>query len=172
MARSARRGTRALARGARLRGGAAALWLAQPTERSLQIGAIVGACGEALRVWAAGHLEKGREVTASGPYRLMRHPLYVGSTVMGIGLAIAAANAIVAILVLGYLAVTLTAGVRTEEAHLHGQIGPRVSGVSGRPRRGGAPVQRRARDAQSRISGADRLRAGPQPVGPESACVI
>jgi hypothetical protein len=103
--------------------GAAALWLAQPTDRSLQIGAIVGACGEGLRVWAAGHLEKGREVTASGPYRVMRHPLYVGSTVMGIGLAIAAANGIVAILVLGYLALTLTAAIRTEEAHLTAKFG-------------------------------------------------
>ena len=25
--------------------------------------------GKALRIWAAGHLEKGREVTVSGPYR-------------------------------------------------------------------------------------------------------
>ena len=28
-----------------------------------------GGCGEALRIWAAGHLEKSREVTTSGPYR-------------------------------------------------------------------------------------------------------
>ena len=39
--------------------------------------------GEALRIWAAGHLEKGREVTASGPYRWTRHPLYLGSTIIG-----------------------------------------------------------------------------------------
>ena len=48
--------------------GAAALWFASPTPRSLVIGAAVGAIGEALRIWAAGHLEKGREVTRSGPY--------------------------------------------------------------------------------------------------------
>ena len=46
----------------------AAFWLASPTARSLAIGAIVGAIGEAFRMWAAGHLEKGREVTTSGPY--------------------------------------------------------------------------------------------------------
>ena len=57
-----------------------ALWLAQPTERSLAAGAIVALVGEGLRIWAAGHLEKGREVTASGPYRFSRHPLYLGST--------------------------------------------------------------------------------------------
>jgi hypothetical protein len=47
---------------------ALALWLARPTPTSLMAGAIVAVAGEALRIWAAGHLEKGREVTASGPY--------------------------------------------------------------------------------------------------------
>ena len=32
---------------------------------SLAAGAAIGAAGEAIRVWAAGHLEKGREVTTS-----------------------------------------------------------------------------------------------------------
>jgi protein-S-isoprenylcysteine O-methyltransferase Ste14 len=105
--------------------GAAALWLAQPTRSSLFVGAAVGACGEALRVWAAGHLEKSREVTTSGPYRFMRHPLYAGSTVMGAGLAIAADSIVVAALVLGYLGVTLTAAIRTEEAHLTDKFGDR-----------------------------------------------
>ena len=103
--------------------GLLALWLAHPTERSLIIGALVGTCGEALRVWAAGHLEKSREVTTSGPYRLTRHPLYIGSTVMGIGLAIAARSTVVAALVLGYLSVTLTAAIRSEEAHLTEKFG-------------------------------------------------
>src|SRR5919106_3708853 len=89
--------------------GAAVLWLARPTLRSLAIGAAVAVVGEMIRIWAAGHLEKGREVTVSGPYRLTRHPLYVGSTVMGVGLAIAAASWIVALLVIAYLAITLTA---------------------------------------------------------------
>ena len=102
---------------------AIALWLAQPSARSLAIGAAVAIAGEAVRVWAAGHLEKGREVTASGPYAFMRHPLYLGSTLIGIGLAIASASAIVAALVIAYLAITLTAAVRTEEAHLTEKFG-------------------------------------------------
>src|SRR5258708_35742156 len=47
--------------------GVVALWLAAPTPRSLAAGAALGAVGEALRMWAAGHLEKGREVTRTGP---------------------------------------------------------------------------------------------------------
>jgi protein-S-isoprenylcysteine O-methyltransferase Ste14 len=99
------------------------LWLAQPTGRTLTVGAIVAAAGEALRVWAAGHLEKGKEVTASGPYALTRHPLYVGSIIIGIGLVIAAGSMAVAVLVLAYLAITLTAAIRTEEAHLTEKFG-------------------------------------------------
>jgi len=100
-----------------------AMWLAEPTPLSVAIGAVVALAGEAMRVWAAGHLEKGREVTTTGPYRLTRHPLYLGSTIIGVGVAIASANAIVAAVVLGYLVVTLTAAIRTEESHLTDKFG-------------------------------------------------
>jgi len=103
--------------------GAAALWFADPTWRSLGLGAAVGAIGEGIRIWAAGHLEKGREVTTSGPYAVTRHPLYLGSTVMGAGLAIAANSALVAALVFAYLAVTILAAVKSEEAHLTEKFG-------------------------------------------------
>ena len=120
--------------------GIAALWLSDPTPRTLTIGAIVAAIGEAVRIWAAGHLEKGREVTSSGPYRLTRHPLYVGSTIIGVGLAIASASIVVALLVMIYLGVTLSAAIATEEAHLTEKFGGaypeyregRVAGVSRR----------------------------------------
>jgi protein-S-isoprenylcysteine O-methyltransferase Ste14 len=103
--------------------GVVALWLATPTPRSLALGAAVGAIGEALRIWAAGHLEKGREVTSTGPYALTRHPLYAGSIVMGAGLAIAANRGAVALLVFSYLATTITAAIQSEEAHLTDKFG-------------------------------------------------
>ena len=55
--------------------GVLVLILAQPTAESLTIGMSVAAVGEAIRVWAAGHLRKSREVTVSGPYRWVAHPL-------------------------------------------------------------------------------------------------
>ncbi len=103
--------------------GIAAIWLADPTPLTLAIGAIVAAIGEGVRIWAAGHLEKGREVTMSGPYRLTRHPLYLGSTIIGAGLAIASASTLVALLVVIYLGVTLSAAIATEEAHLTAKFG-------------------------------------------------
>jgi protein-S-isoprenylcysteine O-methyltransferase Ste14 len=102
---------------------AAALFLAAPTRRSLAIGAVIAITGELIRIWAAGHLEKGREVTASGPYRFSRHPLYLGSSLMGLGLAVAASSLAVALLVGIYLAITMTAAIRTEEAHLTEKFG-------------------------------------------------
>ncbi len=102
---------------------AAAFALAQPTPRSLLMGSAVTLVGEALRIWAAGHLEKGREVTASGPYRLTRHPLYVGSSIIGLGFAIAAARILVLVLVVVYLAFTIGAAIRREESHLTEKFG-------------------------------------------------
>jgi protein-S-isoprenylcysteine O-methyltransferase Ste14 len=103
--------------------GAIVLALAEPTPRSLAIGLSVAVAGEAIRIWASGHLNKAREVTTSGPYRVMPHPLYVGSTVMGIGLAIACASVTVAVLIAIYLATTLTAAIKSEEAFLRRTFG-------------------------------------------------
>jgi len=103
--------------------GAIVLWFADPAPRTLAVGAVIAVLGEAVRIWAAGHLEKGREVTASGPYALARHPLYLGSTIIGLGLAIGAGSGLAAAIVLGYLAIALTAAIRTEEAHLTDKFG-------------------------------------------------
>ena len=103
--------------------GAIVLWLAQPTAGTLAVGGAIAIAGEIIRIWAAGHLEKGREVTSSGPYAFTRHPLYLGSTVIGAGLAVGAASVLVAVIVSLYLLVTLTAAIRTEEAHLTEKFG-------------------------------------------------
>jgi protein-S-isoprenylcysteine O-methyltransferase Ste14 len=96
----------------------AAFALAKPTPTSLALGLAVAVAGEAIRIWAAGHLEKGTEITTSGPYRIVRHPLYLGSALMGIGFMVAARDLVVTLLVSAYLALTLTAAIRSEEALL------------------------------------------------------
>jgi len=97
---------------------AVAFVLARPSSLSLTVGLLVAVPGELLRIWAAGHIEKGREITRSGPYRYVRHPLYLGSTLLGVGFGIAARSGIVLALTVSYLAVTLVAAMRSEEAVL------------------------------------------------------
>jgi len=103
--------------------GAIALWLARPTWTTWAAGCTVAVVGEGIRIWASGHLDKNREVTASGPYRFTAHPLYVGSTVIGVGFAIAAAHPVVAALVAVYLVTTFSAAIRREERFLRARFG-------------------------------------------------
>lgn len=65
------------------------LWLARPTLWAIGIGLAISACGLALRAAAAGHVKKDRELTTSGPYRWVRHPLYAGSLLIAAGFAVA-----------------------------------------------------------------------------------
>lgn len=50
------------------------------------IGGAVAIVGAALRVWAAGHIDKGKVLAQSGPYALTRNPLYLGSFLMALGI--------------------------------------------------------------------------------------
>jgi len=102
---------------------ALSLALAQPTWRTWGAGFLLALAGECIRLWAAGHLEKGREVTRSGPYRFVRHPLYVGSIVIAGGVALAAQSLPVAIAIAVYMGLTIAAAVRTEEARLRAAFG-------------------------------------------------
>ena len=42
--------------------------------------------GVAVRIWGAGNLRKNQEITSTGIYRLLRHPLYAGSLAMFLAL--------------------------------------------------------------------------------------
>ena len=101
----------------------AALMLARPTWTTWRYGLLVALIGLGIRVWAAGHLEKGREVTSSGPYRWTGHPLYVGSSILALGVVIAARSVPLAILAAMYMGATITAAIRTEEAFLRRTFG-------------------------------------------------
>ena len=133
------------------------LLLAQPTWDSWRLGLAVALAGEALRLWAAGHLEKSREVTTSGPYRYTRHPLYLGSTLIGVGLAIAAFHWAVAVMMLLYLGTTLTAARRSEEAHLREKFGDAYDAYA---ERRAAPMARRFSWARARYNREHHTMAG------------
>jgi protein-S-isoprenylcysteine O-methyltransferase Ste14 len=62
------------------------LLLMRPSLHSLLIGSAIAIVGALLRLWAAGHIEKGRALTRSGPYSFTRNPLYLGSFLMALGI--------------------------------------------------------------------------------------
>jgi protein-S-isoprenylcysteine O-methyltransferase Ste14 len=97
--------------------------LSLPTWSTWLAGLVVALMGESFRIWASGHLEKGREVTRSGPYRFVRHPLYVGSTIIAAGVALAAHSLPVALCIAFYMGLTITAAVSSEEAELRRAFG-------------------------------------------------
>ena len=61
---------------------------AKPTPRSLIIGAAVAFIGLMIRAWSSGYLKKNMELTTSGPYAYTRNPLYLGTFILGTGIAI------------------------------------------------------------------------------------
>lgn len=140
--------------------GAAVLWLARPTGATLASGIPVAVLGEILRIWAAGHLNKSREVTASGPYRWFAHPLYVGSSLMGLGLAIASGNVVCIVLIAGYLTATLRAAIKSEEAFLRQKFGDRYDAYRLGRTASGADASRRFSFAQAKANREYRAVAG------------
>ncbi len=49
---------------------------------------IISLVGIALRIYSAGIIKKNRVLAMDGPYLLCRHPLYLGSFLLGLGLVI------------------------------------------------------------------------------------
>ena len=90
---------------------------------SIAAGLPIAIAGELIRIWASGHLNKSREVTRSGPYRFVAHPLYLGSSLIGAGLAIGSGSLVVVAIVAAYLLLTLTAAIKNEEAFLREEFG-------------------------------------------------
>lgn len=68
------------------------LVFAQPRPYEYWLGMAVAAVGASVRLWASGHLDKWRGLARTGPYRLTRNPLYLGSFLAGLGFTVAAAE--------------------------------------------------------------------------------
>ncbi len=94
------------------------LWLAHPTIQSLVIGGLLLIPGLLMRALASGHVQKNEQLATSGPYAYTRNPLYLGSFILALGLAVAARNWwIAALMVVMFFAIYLPV-IRGEEAYL------------------------------------------------------
>ncbi|MGO8760022.1 MAG: methyltransferase family protein [Terracidiphilus sp.] len=74
--------------------------------------------GLALRAAASGTVKKNRELTVTGPYAHTRNPLYLGSTLIAAGFAVALASWPVAVLLAAGFALIYVPVIASEEGFL------------------------------------------------------
>jgi hypothetical protein len=92
--------------------------LSRPTPKSLLLGLPLAVVGEAIRIWASGHIEKTRRLATGGPYAHSRNPLYVGSLLIALGIAVACASPWVALVAAAYFLAFYPSVMREEAAFL------------------------------------------------------
>ena len=92
--------------------------LATPTRESILYGTLFALPGLGIRAWAAGHLKKNQDLASGGPYAWTRNPLYLGTLLTALGLAIAALSWTVFLAVLLVFAFVYLPVIEQEEQHL------------------------------------------------------
>lgn len=107
--------------------GFAVLVLSRPTVAAFSAGFALVLVGGTLRSWGAGHLLKNDELIVSGPYARVRHPLYAGTLLVGVGFGIIAGGwltlAILPILAGWFFVSYFPRKERAESARLAGLYG-------------------------------------------------
>ena len=100
------------------------LFLMHPSRRSLWIGGVVAALGAMIRVWAAGHIDKGQVLARGGPYARTRNPLYLGSFLMALGVLLAGQGYWLLVPFFAFFVGTYYPVMKAEEAELLQGHGP------------------------------------------------
>lgn len=97
------------------------LWLSRPEPLWILLGAVVGLVGLFVRAIAAGYLHKQEVLTIAGPYAYTRNPLYLGSSILALGAAIAMHSWWSAAILLSFFALVYSFVMRREETELRRQ---------------------------------------------------
>jgi len=93
-------------------------YFAKPDIGTVAIGLAMALVGQVFRIYAAGFIFKNKQLASSGPYALVRHPLYLGNFLILIGFTLAAANLYVAIGVVVFFLVWYPAAIAYEDSKL------------------------------------------------------
>ncbi len=80
--------------------------VAKSSDTGFVAGIPVIVLGEAIRIWSSGHLLKARQLVTDGPYAFVRHPLYVGNFLIGLGFSVIIWHPLIVLFfVIGFFAV-------------------------------------------------------------------
>lgn len=115
------------------------------TPWSIALGSLIALTGTAARFYASGYILKNRELATTGPYGLVRHPLYTGNILIIIGFSAASAVWWTALIAVGFFWFYYPTAIAYEDRKLHRLFGskweewatrvpalvPRLAGVAG-----------------------------------------
>ena len=99
------------------------LFCARPGVTLLLIGTVVTLLGLAVRLAAAGCIQKDQVLSRNGPYAYTRNPLYVGSFLMMLGFCVAAGNVWVLAAFVPFFFAVYYATIFREEQFLKNKFG-------------------------------------------------
>ena len=104
--------------------GLAFLWFAPhyATPQKIAIGGAIALVGVLIRAWATGHIIKNEMLTTTGPYAHTRNPLYFGSFLLALGIAMTA-HTIGVVLVIVFWYVVYKPTIDRERDYLRGLYG-------------------------------------------------
>ena len=126
------------------------LLLARPRWWSLAAGSAVALAGVGIRAVSSGHVKKNEELATTGPYAYTRNPLYLGSIVIALGLALAALRWEIALGLVILFAAIYVPVIRGEEQFLSGHFANYAEYCSRVPRL--LPRLRAGEEGRSRFS--------------------
>ena len=98
--------------------GAYVIFFAIPDDKSLLIGIWFIIPGLLIRLWSNGYIMKSQKLTTCGPYRFVRHPLYLGTTLLIIGFIIMLRVYAIGILSIVIISIIYCKTIRKEEKML------------------------------------------------------
>ncbi len=91
-------------------------------DKSLESGIPFIIAGELIRLWANGYAIKSEKLTTSGPYALVRHPLYLGTMLIAVGFIVLLKIYYVGPALLVIMAIVYAGTIRKEEGMLEGKF--------------------------------------------------
>jgi len=87
------------------------------------VGLAVSFLGQIFRIYAAGYIFKNKQLAKTGPYALVRHPLYLGNFLILVGFAIASANPYVLLGMVAFFLIWYPAAITYEDSKLENIFG-------------------------------------------------
>ncbi len=94
------------------------LFFCSPTQSSFNLGIWLIVAGLIIRLWANGYAIKTTKLTTSGPYSLVRNPLYLGTILITIGFMILLNTSYVGLIFILIMLAVYLRTIRNEERAL------------------------------------------------------